>query len=85
MSVHLIPVNPPEGEEDDDINITNGEWCAMCALANAFGIDVSPPENHDEVRYSPEVLRDMATRIEQIKDAPEWLRWLAECGGANLA
>ena len=85
MSVLLTPVTPQPQEADETIHISNGEWCAICAAAEAFEIDVSPPKSHDPYRYSPETLRQMADRIEQLKGAPEWLRWLADSGGANLS
>jgi hypothetical protein len=84
MSIHLSAHNLRQDPEAEVINITNGEWCAILAAAEAFGIDVTPPENHDPIRYTPEVLRQIADRIEQLKQAPEWLRWLADNGGAHL-
>lgn len=85
MSVLLTPVNPPSKDDDESVNISNGEWCAITAAAKAFGIDVSSPTSHDACRYSASILRQMADRIEQLKEAPNWLRWLADCGGANLS
>ena len=85
MSVLLTAHNLREDDEAETIHISNGQWCAITAAAKAFGIDVSPPTSHDPHHYSPETLRMMADRIEQLKDAPEWLRWLAENGGANLS
>lgn len=90
MSVLLTPVSPQPQEAEETINFSNGEWCAICAAAQAFGIDVSPPITHDPEltntpRYTADTLRKMADRIEQLKGAPEWLRWLADCGGANLS
>jgi hypothetical protein len=84
MSVLLTPVSPQPQEADETINISNGQWAAICAAAQAFGINVTPPKSHDQNRYSAETLRQMADRIEQLKGAPEWLRWLADCGGADL-
>lgn len=85
MSVHLSAHNLRDDDDAEVVNISNGEWSAILALAQAFGIDTSPPASHDPVRYTPEVLNQIADRIEQLKDAPEWLRWLAENGGAHLS
>lgn len=86
MSVLLSPVSLIHEDDDyEDIAISNGEWCAILALGEAFGIDVTPPATHDAKHYSPEVLQQLAYRIEQISRAPQWLRWLADHGGANLS
>lgn len=85
MSVHLTAHNLRNDDEAEVVHISNGEWVAITAAAKAFGIDVSPPTSHDPHHYSPEVLREMADRIEQLKDAPMWLRWLASEGGAHLS
>jgi hypothetical protein len=85
MSVLLSAHNLRNDDDAEFVNISNGEWCAILALAQAFGIDTSPPANHDPICYTPEVLNQIADRIDQIKDAPEWLRWLAQNGGAHLS
>ncbi len=80
MSVQLTS---PNGYEE---STSNGQWLAMTSLAEAFGENV-PQWNghHDEVIYTPEQLRAMATRIEQLDGSPEWLRALADAGGATLS
>lgn len=82
MSVHLTPKNLRDDENAEVINISNGEWCAILAFADAFGIEVKPPASHDMKFYEPGDLREIAMRIEQVKNAPEWLRYLADNGGA---
>ena len=85
MSVNLTPKSQEQAEDPENINIANGTWSAMTALASAYGEDVGKWNGcHDPQFYTPSQLRAMATRIEQIKDSPEWLRWLADEGGAIL-
>ena len=85
MSVNLTPKNHENAEDPERINIANGTWSAMTSLASAYGENVEKWNGyHDPQFYTPEQLRAMATRIEQIKDSPEWLRWLADEGGAIL-
>lgn len=86
VSVRLTPISERNSEDPESIHISNGEWAALTAFAKHFGEDV-PTWNgcHDATRYTPEQLRAIATRLEQVKTAPEWLNWLAENGGAELS
>ena len=92
MSVSLTPINFLKPESDDDVeipdhvNISNGTWKAITAAAAAYGEDVSVWNGcHDPVRYTPDQLRAIAARIDQLSNAGEWLRWLADNGGAQLS
>lgn len=91
MSVSLTPINElnkARGEDDypETIGTSNGEWKAVTVACNAFEPDL-PVWNgmHDSVRYTPEQLRRMADRIEQMAHMPEDLCWLADNGGAELS
>lgn len=77
MSVKL------KGKNGEDCDTSNGEWLAITAMAEAFGvIDHKWNCCHDDpVDYSPEVLRDMAYQAEQIGKAAVYLRALADDGG----
>lgn len=84
MSVKLTPINA--AKDSETVNICNGTWRAITAAAKAYGEDIDVWNGfHDGQNYTPDQLRKMAARIEQIKDTPEWLRWLAEHGGAVLS
>jgi hypothetical protein len=81
VSVSLTPING-----GDEVSISNGEWLALTRLAASFGEKVTPwNQCHDPQSYSPEELRSIAIRVEQIKDAADWLNELADNGGANLS
>jgi len=85
MSVSLTPKDEENFEEPEKVNIANLTWLAMTAFAKAYGEDVEMWGGfHDPQFYSPEQLRSMADRIEQIEDSPKWLRRLADKGGAIL-
>ncbi len=90
MSVRLTPINSPTEEEREEhtTTISNGEWLALTAFANAFGEEV-PKWNacHDPVRYTPEQLRAIATRLQQVLESNTipWLLDLADQGGAELS
>lgn len=82
MSVDLSPISPG-GEV---VGISNGAWIALTRFAHAFGENVKPWNGcHDPQTYTPDELRAIAKRVDQIKDSAEWLRMLADHGGANLS
>ena len=67
-------------------NISNGEWLAVTSMARAFGIlDSAWNGNHDGETYTPDELRAMAKRAEQIGRASAYLDLLADEGGARLS
>jgi len=83
MSVTLTSPEP----EEIQVNISNGEWLAITAMAREFGIlDLRWNETHDASNvYTPEELSAMADRAEQIGKAEVWLRELSHAGGAQLS
>jgi hypothetical protein len=85
MSVLLTAIDTANTDSPKSISTSNGEWMAATAACNAFDPDLPKWNgNHDSVKYTPEQLRQMARRIEQMKHLPEDLRWLANLGGAEL-
>jgi len=84
MSVSLTPLKK-EKRDNSAVDLSNGHWAALVAMARAFDIDVSWNGCHDGQRHTPVQLIAMAERVEQIKDDAEWLRWLASNGGAKLS
>jgi hypothetical protein len=91
MSVRLTP--GPAGtdttREDTDehaCTIPNGEWKGLTSLAAGFGEDVAIWNgHHDPLFYTPEQLRAIARRVDQINAAGPWLRAMADKGGATLS
>lgn len=82
MSVNLTA--PKQG--GTDANISNGHWRGLTALARGFGEEVHVWDGtHDCLFYTPEQLRRIADRVEQVKDDAAWLRELADHGGAYLS
>lgn len=80
MSVTLTAVSWGE------IQISNGEWAALCAMAQAFGIEGAQWNgNHDGTFYSPETLTKMADRAKQIGEAEGYLREASKNGGVTLS
>ena len=63
-------------------NVSNGEWYALTKMGECFGIEGSWNGRHDSgQKWSPEQLRQLADRAEQIGRAAEYLRDLADDGG----
>lgn len=86
MSVQLRPLSSkPDDEEAEQISVSNGEWLGLVRLAESMGEPVHWNGCHDTVTYTPEQLEAIARRVEQVRDAPEWLRYLARQGGAELS
>jgi len=77
MSVSLIAKN------GDETNTSNGEWAAITAMAEAFGVIERKWNGYhdDDVFYTPDQLREMAKRAEQIGRAAPFLCMLADGGG----
>lgn len=65
--------------------LSNGTWAAAIAASREFGIDVNWNGYHDPVRYTPDQLRQMADRMEQLGKIASSLRKLADFGGAKLS
>ena len=80
MSVSLVSKN---GEVD--VNVSNGSWAAVVALARAFGSDACWNGNHDPHFYTPEQLNTIADRLESSAQLVEAIRDLAKNGGAHLS
>ena len=82
MSVTLTAVN-----SNGEVNISNGEWEAICAMGKVFGIKGCDWNGmHDQApAYTPEMLKEMAMRAKQIGRAESWLLELANDGGATLS
>lgn len=89
MSVTLRPLNDCKRRlnhgDGRSVNISNGHWAALVEMAFAFGEAVSWNHTHDGAKYTPDQLRKIAERLDQIKDDGKWLRWLADNGGAKLS
>ena len=87
MSVTLHPLQKAvQSERAESVSICNGHWAALTDLAVAFGDDVKQWDRcHDYQTWTPDELRAIADRVDQISDSASWLRWLADNGGAQLS
>lgn len=81
MSVQL---NSLDGKYDN--NVSNGTWDAITAVGHVFD-ETIPRWNgtHDPQTWSPEQLKIMADRIDQIASQVEALRELAAGGGVTIS
>ena len=81
MTVALIAKN------GDEMDLANGEWAAITAMAWAFGILDKPwSGNHDEdVTYTPDQLRAMSDRMAQLGRRAEGIKEMADGGTATIS
>lgn len=80
MSVKLTA---PNGEEYDT---SNGEWLAITAMGEAFGILHKWNACHNcRTFYTPEELQKLAYRARQIGKAADRLEEMAEDGGVLIS
>ena len=79
-----VTLKAPDGT---DLDLSNGEWAALTAMKAGFS-ELPEPWTGDhgcKREWTPAELRALAFRAEQVGRTAQWLRELAEAGGAKLS
>ena len=86
MSVSLTSLKPDKEGQFAEVNMPNGQWLGVTALAHQYGVLVQPWNGcHDGQTYTPDQLRLTATRLREAAAIASGLETLADAGGAVLS